>query len=103
MNIVVSLRQRVGPELMDARIDRLAAFLDHPPHIVMRDAEIVGIIRLCADPGDERGVLRIVPCFRRDDVFPWLRRASSSKTKNGHVCAPGERHRAANMIGISCW
>src|SRR6478752_4891977 len=80
---------------MDASVDRLAALLDHPPHIVMRDAEITGIIRLCADPGEECSVLRIVPHFRRDNVLPGLVRVSSSKTKIGHVCAPSGRRRAA--------
>src|SRR5215468_5198205 len=35
---------------MNACVDCLAALLDHPPHIVVCDAKIVGIVRLCADP-----------------------------------------------------
>ena len=61
MKIVVTLRQRLGPELMDACVDCLAAFLDHPHHIVMRDAKIIGIIRFCADPCEERSILWIIP------------------------------------------
>src|SRR5262245_57869594 len=50
MKVGVPFGQRLRLHLMNACVDCLAALLDHPPHIVVCDAKIVGIVRLCADP-----------------------------------------------------
>jgi hypothetical protein len=59
MNVVVPFGQRLGLHLTDAFVDGFATFVDHPRHIIRRDAEIAGIIWFCADPREELGVLRI--------------------------------------------
>src|SRR5262249_53570017 len=60
-NIVVALRRRLGLELTDACVDCFATFVDHPRHIVRRDAKVIWIIRLCADPLEKRSPLWIIP------------------------------------------
>src|SRR6516165_9907631 len=92
MKVGVPFRHRL--HLMDACVDCLAALLDHPPHIVVRDAKIVGIVRLGADPREKLGVLWIVPCFRRNNILAGIGRATPSKTENSHLWLLSKYHDA---------
>jgi hypothetical protein len=51
----------------------------------VRDAKIVGIVRLCTDPREELGVLWIVPCFGRNNILAGIGRPAPSKTENGYI------------------
>jgi hypothetical protein len=44
VNVVVPFSRRLGFDLTDAFVDGFATFVDHPRHVVVRDAKIVGII-----------------------------------------------------------
>src|SRR5262245_19888849 len=101
MKVGVPFGQRLRLRMMNARVDCLAALLDHPPHIVVRDAKIVGIVRLCADPREKLSVLWVVPCFRPNNILAGIGRAAQSKTENGHVWLPSNITTQQNMTGVS--